>query len=177
MDPTMEQGGGQGLTNASPNAKAASPEQQAQFDLLLGRARQLMSRSAPEWLSALEANPVEGAVTLGVGTLRSLVRMSEQAGQKVDPVTFMHVGLQFCKDIAATANAANIVPDDKLEDYLRELLPRAVAEHVKQDADEGLLTPEDKARAQQMLGSLGQGGAPQSEQPASYMQRVQGGLQ
>jgi hypothetical protein len=163
-----------GRTNDSPNAQAASAQQQAQFDLLLGRARQLMGEAGEQWLATLEAAPVDGAVTLGTQTLRQLVQMSEQAGQPVDPVVLIHVGLQFCKDIAGIANAAGIVPDEQIESFLRDAMQQSMAEYLRMDAEDGLLSEEDKARAAQILGQGG-GGQPSAEQPTGMLARMQQG--
>lgn len=57
----------------------ASPEQQAQFDMLLGRARQIMGETAEEWMQALKLDPVATAVKFGTQTLRHLAQQSEQA--------------------------------------------------------------------------------------------------
>lgn len=138
----------QGLTNTSPNAKPASQQQQAQFDLLLGRSRQIMGESAEEWLATLKKAPVDGAVTLGTSTLRQLVQMSEQAGQPVDPTVLINVGVQLVKDVAAIANEAGFVSDVNLEPYLQQVMQQSMAEYLRMDAEEGLLSPEDRQRAQ-----------------------------
>ena len=52
----------------------ASPEQQAQFDMLLGRARQIMGETAEEWMQALKLDPVATAVKFGTQTLRHLAQ-------------------------------------------------------------------------------------------------------
>lgn len=162
-----------GTTNASPNAKPASKQQQAQFDLLLGRARQVMGESAQEWLQTLKAEPVEGAVMLGTQTLRELAQMSEQAGQKVDPAVLINVGLQLVKDVAAVVNEGGIVTDEQLPEYLQQVMQLSIAEYMRMDADAGLLSPEDKSRAQQMLG--GAGG--QAEPQGMLARMQQGGAQ
>ena len=150
-----------GLTNTSPNAKPASGFQQKQFDLLLGRARQMMEASSDEWISALKADPVQGAVTLGTQTIRSLVKMSEQAGQKVDPAVLLHVGIQFVKDIAALANAGGMVPDEQLEGFLKEVLQQSLSSYLEDDAADGLIKPQDKQAAQGLLAKMQ--GEPQGE--------------
>ena len=150
----MEQSG---QTNTSPNAKPANPGQQAQFDLLLGRSRQIMGEAAEEWLGTLQADPVEGAVTLGTATLRQLAMMSEKAGQPVDPVVLINVGVQLVKDIAAVVNEAGLVPDEQIEGYLKDTMSRSMMEYLKMDAEDGLLSPEDKQRAAGMLEQAGPG--------------------
>jgi hypothetical protein len=147
----------EGLTNTSPNAKRAPPAQQAQFDLLLGRARQVMGESAQEWLDTLKAAPVDGAVTLGTTTLRQLAQMSEKAGQKVDPMVLINVGVQLVKDVAAVANEAGLVPDDQLPAYLKDVMSQSMMEYLKADADEGLLSPDDKQRAAGIVDQAGPG--------------------
>lgn len=161
----------QGLTNTSPKAQPAAPKQQAQFDLLLGRCRQLMEKSAQEWLATLQKSPVDGAVTLGTETLRSLAQQSEQAGQPVDPVVLINVGVQFCKDIAAVANSAGLVPDDQLPQFLKDTMSQSIAAYLHADAQDGLLSPEDKQRAQQVLG----GAEPASAEPQGMLARMQQG--
>ena len=161
-----------GLTNNSPNAKPASAKQQAQFDLLLGRCRQIMEQSAQEWLSTLTKSPIDGAVTLGTETLRSLAQQSEQAGQPVDPVVLINVGVQLVKDIAAVANAAGLVPDEKLPDFLQQVMQQSIAEYLHADAKDGLLSPEDKQRAQAVIG--GQGQQPQPQEQQGMLAQMQG---
>lgn len=160
--------GAVGTTNASPKAQPANPEQQAQFDLLLGRARQVMGEAADEWLATLEADPVDGAITLGTQTVRQMVQMSEQAGQPVDPVVLMHVGIQFCKDVAAVANEAGLVKDEDLPTYLQDTLQGSIAAYLEMDAEDGLLSGEDRERAKQMLASQ------QPAQPANVMDKIGG---
>lgn len=120
-------------------ATPATPKQQRQFDLLLGRCRQVMGESAEQWLQALEADPVEAAVQMGTHTLRSLAMESEKAGHPVDPAVLLHVGVTLVKDVAGIANEAGLVPDDKLEDYLKDVMQRSLAEYLRMDADEGLM--------------------------------------
>lgn len=157
-----------GLTNTSPDAKPASAGQQAQFDLLLGRCRQVMGEAAEEWIATLKADPVQGAVTLGTTTLRQLVGMSEKAGQPVDPTVLINVGVQLVKDVAAVANAAGLVQDDELPAYLKDVMQQSMAEYLRADAEDGLLSPDDKQRAAKlvqgaepgMLAQMQQGEAP-----------------
>ena len=67
----------QGFTNTGPNATPASPSQQKQFDLLLGRARQIMSSAGEEWLTTMEADPVQAAVAgLAPGSLVLIMSFS-----------------------------------------------------------------------------------------------------
>ena len=169
-----------GLTNNTPGAKPASPLQQKQFDLLLGRCREMMGQTGEEWIAALKADPVQASVTMGTGTLRTMAMASEKAGQKVDPAVLLNVGIQFVKDIAAVANAAGAVPDDQLEAYLKETMSRSVMEYLSNDAKDGLLSKEDKQQAEGMLAQM-QGGSPSEpaappamEQPAPEEEPMQG---
>lgn len=163
-----------GYTNTSPNAKPASQQQQAQFDLLLGRCRQIMGESAQEWLDTLKKAPVDGAVTLGTTTLRQMVQMSEQAGQPVDPTVLINVGVQLVKDVAAVANEAGFVSDTNLEPYLQQVMQQSMAEYLRMDADEGLLSPDDKQRAAGIVnGAQGQ----QKPAPGMNLADMQGGAQ
>ena len=120
----------------------ASPEQQAQFDMLLGRARQIMGETAEEWMQALKLDPVATAVKFGTQTLRHLAQQSEQAGQPVDPAVLIHAGIQLVKDVAGIANEAGVVPDEKLEGFLQDVMQQSIAEYLRMDADEGLISPE-----------------------------------
>lgn len=120
----------------------ASPEQQAQFDMLLGRARQIMGETAEEWMQALKLDPVTTAVKFGTQTLRHLAQRSEQAGQPVDPAVLIHAGIQLVKDVAGIANEAGVVPDEKLEGFLQDVMQQSIAEYLRMDADEGLISPE-----------------------------------
>lgn len=149
-----------GVTNSS--GKPASPGQQQQFDMLLGRARQMMGASAEEWLSALKADPVQAAVTMGTSTVRELATMSEKAGQKVDPAVLLNVGVQFVKDVAGIANEASLVPDEQLEQYLHDVMSQSIMEYLRMDAKDGILSPQDKDRAQGMLSQMQEPGDPAS---------------
>lgn len=120
----------------------ASPEQQAQFDMLLGRARQIMGETAEEWMQALKLDPVATAVKFGTQTLRHLAQQSEQAGQPVDPAVLIHAGIQLVKDVAGIANEAGVVPDEKLEGFLQDVMQQSIAEYLRMDADDGLISPE-----------------------------------
>jgi hypothetical protein len=53
-------------------------------------------------------------------------------------------------------NAAGLVADQQLPDYLKQVMQQSIAEYLHMDSQEGLLTPEDKQRAQQMLQEAGQ---------------------
>ena len=149
-----------GLTNNSPNAKPPEKRQQMQFDMLLGRARELMVASGEQWVQALKQDPVENGVMMGVQTLRSLAGMSTKAGQPVDPMVLVHVGLQLTKDIAALANACGAVPDEDLRVYLQDVTGRSMGEYLRLDAKDGLLSPKDKKAAAGMLAQMQGGGAP-----------------
>jgi hypothetical protein len=151
-----------GLTNTSPDAKPATPGQQQQFDLLLGRVRQLMGQAGEEWLATLNASPVQGAVTLGTTTLRQVATMSQQAGQPVDPAVLLNVGVQLVKDTAAIANAAGFVTDEQLPAFLKDVLSQSIMEYMKADAKDGLLSPQAKQQAQGMLSKMQQGAADMS---------------
>lgn len=153
-----------GFTNTSPNAKPATGAQQKQFDMILGRARQMMGETGEEWLSALKADPVQAAVTMGTQTVRELVMMSEKAGQKVDPAVLFHVGVQFVKDIAGVANAAGVVPDEQLPQYLKDVMSQSMMEYLQADAQDGLIKPQDKKAATGMLAQM-QGGEEPGEMP------------
>lgn len=149
-----------GLTNTSPQAKPATSFQQKQFDLLLGRARQMMGANGEEWIQAIKADPITAAVTMGTSTVRELVKMSEKAGQKVDPAVLLHVGIQFVKDIAGVANAAGVVPDDGLEAFLKDVMSQSIMEYLKLDAQDGLISPKAKGEAKGMLAKMqGEGAA------------------
>lgn len=129
-DPTMGTTGGK---------TPATPEQQAQFDMLLGRARQILGESAKEWKDAMKIDPAGAAVKMGTQTLRFLAQESEKAGQPVDPAVLLHVGVQFVKDVTALANESGMVPDDKLEPFLQQVMQESMAEYMRMDAEEGLL--------------------------------------
>lgn len=148
-----------GLTNQNPGAKQPSAFQQKQFDLLLGRARQLMGQAGEEWISGLKADPVASAVMMGVETVREVATMSEKAGQKVDPIVLINVGVQFIKDIAAVANAAGAVPDEGLEQFLQEVMSQSIAQYLRLDAEDGSISPQAKQQAEGMLSKM-QGGSP-----------------
>lgn len=156
------------MTQQAPEAaqttgkKQASPEQQAQFDLLLGRARQVMGENGKELMLSLKTDPVQMAVMFGTRTLRELAMMSEKAGQPVDPAVLIHVGITLIKDIAGLANEAGMVPDEQLEDYMRQVTQESLAEYMRMDADDGLLQ-----------GVAGQGG--QARAPGNVIEQVQGG--
>lgn len=149
-----------GLTNTSPAAKPASGAQQQQFDLILGRARQMMGSTGEEWLSALKVDPTQAAVAMGTQTVRELVNMSEKAGQKVDPAVLFHVGVQFVKDIAGVANAAGYVSDEELPQFLKDVMSQSMMEYMKADAEAGLLKPADKKKADGLLAQMQEGGSP-----------------
>lgn len=129
----------QGQPDEPSQAKPASQKQQRQFDLLLGRCRQVIGESAEQWLQALQADPVEAAVQMGTQTLRTLAMQSEEAGTPVDPAVLLHVGVTLVKDVAGIANEAGLVPDDRLEGYLQEVMQLSIAEYMRMDADEGLM--------------------------------------
>lgn len=157
-----------GLTNTSASAKPASPQQQKQFDLILGRARQMMEQAGQEWMSALKANPVQAAVTMGTHTVRELVGMSEKAGQKVDPAVLFNVGVQFVKDIAGVANAGGFVPDAELPNFLKDVMSQSIMEYLSADSQDGLIKPQDKKAADGMLAKMQTGepaGEPAGEAP------------
>lgn len=128
-----------GQPEETSQAKPASEKQQRQFDLLLGRCRQVLGESADQWLQALEVDPVQAAVKMGTQTLRTLAMQSEEAGTPVDPAVLLHVGVTLVKDVAGIANEAGLVPDDKLEGYLQEVMQLSIAEYMRMDADEGLM--------------------------------------
>lgn len=133
------------MTQQAPEAaqttgkKQASPEQQAQFDLLLGRARQVMGENGEQLIAAIKADPVQMGVMFGTRTLRELAMMSEKAGQPVDPAVLIHVGITLIQDIAGLANEAGMVPDEQLEDYIRQVTQESLAEYLRMDAEDGLL--------------------------------------
>ena len=128
-----------GQPEETSQAKPASEKQQRQFDLLLGRCRQVLGESADQWLQALEVDPVQAAVKMGTQTLRTLAMQSEEAGTPVDPAVLLHVGVTLVKDVAGIANEAGLVPDDKLEGYLQEVMQLSIAEYMRMDADDGLM--------------------------------------
>jgi len=128
-----------GQPEETSQAKPASEKQQRQFDLLLGRCRQVLGESADQWLQALEVDPVQAAVQMGTQTLRTLAMQSEEAGTPVDPAVLLHVGVTLVKDVAGIANEAGLVPDDKLEGYLQEVMQLSIAEYMRMDADDGLM--------------------------------------
>lgn len=127
---------------AAPAGKTSpSPRQQAQFDMLLGRARQLMGEQAQQWRQAMEVDPAQAAVRLGTQTLRFLAMQSDKAGEPVDPAVLLHAGVQLVKDVAGLANDAGLVPDEQLEPFLQQVMQESMAEYMRMDADEGLLPP------------------------------------
>lgn len=158
-----------GFTNNSPTATKASPMQQKQFDLLLGRAREMMGANGEQWMAAIKADPVQTAVTMGTSTIRELAMMSEKAGQKVDPAVLLHVGIQFVKDIAGVANAAGALPDEEIEAFLKDVMSQSMAEYLKMDAEDGLITPQGKKDAQGILSKM-QGGSPGEPAPQAAPQ-------
>lgn len=143
-----------------PAPKQASPEQQEQFDLILGRARQLMAETGPAWVSAMRSDPVMAAVKMGVQTVREVAKMSQEAGVPVDPVVLIHVGLTLIKDIAGLANDGGIVPDDQLESFIQEVTQTSIAEYMRLDADEGLLDGPAKQSMPESAEEAAEGEAP-----------------
>lgn len=131
-------------TGTTGGKTPATPEQQAQFDMLLGRARQLLGESAEEWKAAMDIDPAGAAVKMGTQTLRFLAQESEKAGQPVDPAVLLHVGVQFVKDIAGLANDTGMVPDDQIEAFLQQVMQESIAEYMRMDADEGLMPPPEQ---------------------------------
>lgn len=146
-----------GFTNPNPEAKRATEPQQKQFDLLLGRSREMMEKNGEQWLKAIQADPVEAAVTLGVQTVRGMASMSESAGQKVDVSVLINVGVQFIKDIAAVANAAKAVPDEQLPTYIKQVTSEFLSEYLRLDGKDGLLSPKEVQDADGMLAKMQQG--------------------
>ena len=132
QDPTVGSTGG---------GQPASSRQQAQFDMLLGRARQMMGEQAQAWREAMDIDPAQAAVRMGTQTLRYLAQQSEKAGQPVDPAVLLHVGVQFVKDIAGLANDVGMVPDEQLEPFLQQVMQESIAEYMRLDADDGLMPP------------------------------------
>ena len=120
-------------------AQLASPEMQAQFDTLLGSCRQIMGGTAEEWMQALKVDPVTAAVKMGTQTVRHMVTQYDKAGQPFDPAVIIHVGITLVKDIAGVANDAGLVPDDKLEQFLQQVMQESIAEYMRMDADDGLM--------------------------------------
>lgn len=158
-----------------PVPKQASPQQQEQFDLILGRARQLMAETGPAWVSAIRKDPVMAAVKMGVQTVREIAKMSNDAGVPVDPVVLIHVGLTLIKDIAGLANDGGIIPDDGLEGYIQEVTQLSIAEYMRLDADEGLLdkavqSAEQPGHEQSEPGETEQAEGPESEEDAMTME-------
>lgn len=142
---------GPGMAQGQPSAgkTAPTPQQQAQFDILLGRARQLLGESAQEWKDAMKIDPARAAVKMGTQTLRFLATESEKAGQSVDPVVLLHAGVQFVKDIAGIANDAGMVPDEQLEPFLQQVMQESIAEYMRMDAEEGLMPPPEAGQGGQ----------------------------
>lgn len=138
---------GEPAPNPTSGKTQPTPEQQAQFDMLLGRARQVMGESAAEWKAAMEIDPAGAAVKMGTQTLRFLAQESEKAGQPVDPAVLLHAGVQLVKDIAGVANDAGLVPDDQLEPFLQQVMQESIAEYMRMDADDGLM-PDQQGGAQ-----------------------------
>ena len=54
----------------------------------------------------------------------------------------IHAGIQLVKDVAGIANEAGVVPDEKLEGFLQDVMQQSIAEYLRMDADEGLISPE-----------------------------------
>jgi hypothetical protein len=127
-------------------AKPATPEQQDQFDILLGSCRQVMGGTAEEWMGALKTDPVVAAVKMGTQTVRYFAQEYEKAGQPFAPEVVIHVGLTLIKDIAGVVNEAGLVPDEQLEGYIKDVTQQSIAEYMRMDADEGLM---DQAKAPQ----------------------------
>jgi hypothetical protein len=143
-----------GMTNTSPNAQPASAGQQEQFDMILGRARQVMEDAGEQWISALKADPMMAAVRMGTSTVRQMATMSEKAGQPVDPMVLFHVGVQFCKDIASVALAAGAIQENEVEAFLKDSMAQSIMEYLKLDAKDGLISGKDKQQAQGMLAQM-----------------------
>lgn len=148
-----------GFTNTSPKAKPASAGQQQQFDMILGRARQVMEDAGEQWIAALKADPMMASVNMGTATIRQMATMSEKAGQPVDPTVLFHVGVQFCKDIAAVALAAGAIEEDEIKSFLKDSMAQSIMEYLKLDAQDGLISGPEKEKAQGMLAQM-QGGSP-----------------
>ncbi|MES2611151.1 MAG: hypothetical protein V4679_12965 [Pseudomonadota bacterium] len=171
QDPTVGSTGGQ---------KPASAQQQAQFDMLLGRARQMMGEQAQAWREAMGIDPAQAAVRMGTQTLRFLAMESQKAGQPVDPAVLLHAGVQLVKDIAGLANDAGLVPDEQLEPFLQQVMQESIAEYMRMDADEGLMPrPEDLRQGAQPPAAPGARGVGQAQRGRMVPQQLQpqGGVQ
>lgn len=181
LNEIAQQGAPEQDPGADPAAPAAqgktkpTPEQQAQFDMLLGRARQILGETANEWKSAMDIDPAGTAVRFGTQTLRMLAMDSEKAGQPVDPGVLLHVGIQLVKDIAGVANDTGMVPDDQIEGFLRQVMQESIAEYMRMDAEEGLLPSPEQAQQGAQAGQQ----PPPAPGPAgmNLAQMAQGGAQ
>lgn len=174
QDPTV------GSTGSTGGSKPASARQQAQFDMLLGRSRQMMGEQAQAWRQAMDIDPAQAAVRMGTQTLRFLATESQKAGQPVDPAVLLHAGVQLVKDIAGVANDAGLVPDEQLEPFLQQVMQESIAEYMRMDADEGLMPrPEDLRQGAQPPAAPGPHGLGQAQrgQMAPQQPQPQGGAQ
>lgn len=163
---------GTGLTITTPGAPRASESQQAQFDMMLGRCRQVLGEMGPALLQIIQADPVRGVVKIGTKVLHEQATGAQQAGAQVDPTVLLNVGVQLVKDMAGIASEAGIVPDEQLEAYLHQVMQMAVAEYLRADTDAGLLSQKDREAAQAIL-AQGQG----QDQGGDVFSRLQGGAQ
>ncbi len=132
----------QEMSQDQPSAGASrqpTPDEQAQFDTLLGSCRQVMADTAEEWMQALQADPVAAAVKMGTQTVRYFVQKYEEAGQPFAPEVIIHAGITLVKDIAGVVNENGLVPDEQLESFLQDVMQQSIAEYLRMDADEGLM--------------------------------------
>lgn len=155
----------------------ATAEQQAQFDMLLGRARTIMGESAEEWKAAMQIDPARAAVKMGTQTLRFLAQQSEKAGQPVDPMVLLHAGIQLVKDIAGIANDTGLLPDSQIESFLQQVMQESMAEYMRMDAEEGLMPPPEHLQQRQRAGAGRQLKAPGSQGMALAHKAQQEGMQ
>lgn len=126
-------------SEAPSKAKPATPEQQEQFDTLLGSCRMLIGKTAEEWMGALKIDPVAAAVKMGTQLVRTMAQKYEKAGKPFAPEVLLHVGATLVKDLAQIVNDAGLVPDDQIEGYLQQVMQESLAEYMRMDAEDGLM--------------------------------------
>lgn len=134
-----------------PQKSPATPEQQAQFDAIVGSCRQIIAGTAEEWMVALQKDPARTAVKMGTQVLRHMVTQYEKAGTPIAPEVLIHAGVTLVKDIAQIVNDAGIVPDDKLESFLQQVTQESIAEYLRMDADAGLIPKRGEGQAGQEI--------------------------
>lgn len=139
-EPAMPAGDG---AETRADASPGDPKLQQLYELTMARVLEVLTAQKRELLAAMQGDPVAAAVKFGTEAVRQVSDAAERARGPLPWQVVIATGVQTVKYLAQIASDRGLLPDERIEAFLKEVFQRSVGEFASADAKAGKGQPPD----------------------------------